>query len=47
MSAVARAIEEETGTICVTMAADLTQAHAASMTGTSLAADGGWTKASA
>jgi len=45
ISAVARAIEEETGTTCATVPADLTQPDAANMTGTSLTADGGWTKA--
>ncbi len=45
ISAVARAIEEETGTTRATVPADLTQPDAANMTGTSLTADGGWTKA--
>ncbi len=45
ISAVARAIEEDTGTTRAIVPADLTQPGAANMTGTSLTADGGWTKA--
>ncbi len=47
MSAVARAIEAETGTTCATVPADLTQADAAKAALLAVTADGGWTKASA